>query len=333
MQFKISSWTVAAATTSLVLSVGARAENGGRGGGEAYAAHFSAAGKRVGQAYRLICALKDRHRDVCSYKAKFLAALESASVIPEVFGEERKEWDAGPDGSGNILLNFPTYRSHLARPDATAGLLQVVAHEYFIAANVEGNDSYTKASSPLVAALKSENFDFAALLGASPAIAPEVPEKPPVAPCSDVSSDSTIGTRCSTRQHIEFVRVEGGWQDTGPGGRTWFDTLSSRVNFVQASEVCRSLGQMLPSNIDIQTALNHGAESIIWYFNPNKLLRGYLWSSTPVVPDKSPGTVGPLGCFEDCAAIYSLVAHRFSKRDRERDESYSTIGGKAVCIR
>lgn len=268
---------------SFFVALGAHAGSGEGGsgtvgGGDAYAAHFAAAGNRIGKAFRRGCAANDIDAPLCELLPAFLKAIE-VPILPreEVLGVDGLPRDAGPNADGAILLNFPRYAQKLEDARSLPGLVQLIAHEYFLAAGLEKSDHY-EWSSQLVSALRERVLvDFALLIGTPPTLAP--PKRLPLCKDRTLEDRARVGYRCRASdttldywERVEALHLDEAWR--APNGVIWGDH-TGYGNQYEASQHCRKIGAALPTWTDVLQAREQGHIRVL----PN-LVDKMFWSAT-----------------------------------------------------
>lgn len=140
------------------------------GGGDGYAAHFAGIGGRLDVVYRNLCQVPSpATASLCRVRPSFSRAVSTARVLPRdsVLGADGQPREAGPSGTGDILLNVPLYKARLTEAGSAERIVPLAAHEYMMIAGAETDDDYT-TSARLLVALRSQFIDLAALLGELP---------------------------------------------------------------------------------------------------------------------------------------------------------------------
>lgn len=99
--------------------------------------------------------------------------------------------------------------------------------------------------------------------------------------CRNRTGEVPDGFECRTSRGTRFRRVltpAAGWQDTGRGGKIWFDQITNEVSQQEAIAICEGVpGQILPSKEDFRNAERHGFQEVL-----NDMFQFYYWSSSSV---------------------------------------------------
>lgn len=155
---------------------------GGTGGGDSWCDHFAGVGKRLTDAYVMICAAHgDKYVKLCKRLPEF---KKKHKVLPNdtLTGADGKPRLAGPQGT-DIALNTLEYRKTLKNPARAELIVSTAAHEWMIQAGGDKNDLYDE-SLDLMKAIKTEQLDIKAIFGTPPEDLP-APTRRESAPPSD----------------------------------------------------------------------------------------------------------------------------------------------------
>lgn len=90
-----------------------------------------------------------------------------------------------------------------------------------------------------------------------------------------VTSTQDNGSVIAPMGNVAFVRVAGGWQDTGESGKVWLDGMARDLSQDAAVNYCKNNGQVLPTFTDLLVAQNHGALEIL-----RDMKDRWFWSSS-----------------------------------------------------
>lgn len=210
------------------------------GGGNNVAAQFPEIGKRIGDAYAILCKGTDFADPICKSLVGYQKGLANVkTVVPNenLVGSDGKPREAGGNGVDKIEVN-PGPMSKLihnqAHPEAA---VRVIAHEYFIPGGIEKWDQYP-ATPGLITFLKKHHIDMNALVG-TPKNAPEsqpcgktgtTSER--IADCHTVKSAWTLVMRTDDLFEI--------WQS--PIGQYWTKTIGG-TSMESGVDPCEKIAQ------------------------------------------------------------------------------------------
>jgi hypothetical protein len=101
-------------------------------------------------------------------------------------------------------------------------------------------------------------------------------------PCKSMTQVSPVGTICRTSAGIDFIRLEGAWQDTGTNGHIWYDEAVPGLMQQEGIDHCAKEGKVLPSLDDTYVASSHQIVEVLQdiAFCTKADAHDY-WTSTP----------------------------------------------------